>query len=221
MNPKICMMRNIRLKYYHDLAPLLLVVPATSRQHGSEWAHRRSAAPASPPALCLHSTVCNTHVNTLFTVYLLWGGLKILNVIFCKSTPHPQKASPSTCKHIIFQKYKQNCRPTYLYVFRWYFLSRIMWGALDRMALRRTFPALCSFSEGICRTQGHRLRWLHLVHLNLWLTRLRFYCKIGCDRIHHLIVNLVGQALSGVCWQEEVWEPLFIQDCGPIAIWLK
>lgn len=116
MNPTICMMRNIRLKYYHDLAPLLLVVPATSRQHGSEWAHRRSAAPASPPALCLHSTVCNTHVNTLFTVYLLWGGLKILNVIFCKSTPHPQKASPSTCKHTEIQTELQTHIPVCLQV---------------------------------------------------------------------------------------------------------
>lgn len=39
------------------------------------------------------------------------------------------------------------------YVLRWYFLSRIMCGALDRMALRRTFPALWSFSDGIYKTQ--------------------------------------------------------------------
>lgn len=49
---------------------------------------------------------------------------------------------------------------TYLYVLRWYFLSRIMCGALDRMALRRTFPALCSFSEGIYRThQNTKVVW--------------------------------------------------------------
>lgn len=51
----------------------------------------------------------------------------------------------------------------YLYVLRWYFLSRIMCVALDRMALRRTFPALCSFSEGICRT--HRSP----EHLSEWI----------------------------------------------------
>lgn len=50
---------------YHDLAPLLLVVPATSQQHGTVWAHRHSAAPASPPALCLHSIVCNTHCSNI------------------------------------------------------------------------------------------------------------------------------------------------------------
>lgn len=37
---------------------------------------------------------------------------------------------------------------TYLYVFRWYFLSLIMWGARERMAIRRIFPALRIFSEG-------------------------------------------------------------------------
>lgn len=37
-----------------------------------------------------------------------------------------------------------------LYVFRWYFLSRIMCGALERMALRRILPARRMFSEGTC-----------------------------------------------------------------------
>lgn len=37
---------------------------------------------------------------------------------------------------------------TYLYVFRWYFLSLIMWGARERMAIRKIFPALRIFSEG-------------------------------------------------------------------------
>lgn len=37
---------------------------------------------------------------------------------------------------------------TYLYVFRWYFLSLIMWGARERMAFRKIFPALRIFSEG-------------------------------------------------------------------------
>lgn len=37
-----------------------------------------------------------------------------------------------------------------LYVFRWYFLSLIMCGALERMALRRILPARRMFSEGTC-----------------------------------------------------------------------
>lgn len=37
-----------------------------------------------------------------------------------------------------------------LYVFRWYFLSRIMCGALETMALRRILPARRMFSEGTC-----------------------------------------------------------------------
>lgn len=40
--------------------------------------------------------------------------------------------------------------PANLYVFKWYFLSRIMWGALERMAFRRIFPAWRIFSEGTC-----------------------------------------------------------------------
>lgn len=44
-----------------------------------------------------------------------------------------------------------------LFVFRWYFLSLIMWGDAERMALRRTFPACKIFSECTC-TEEIKLR---------------------------------------------------------------
>lgn len=91
-----------------------------------------------PTQHCLQHTHTNTHVKQTFGIIyktapvffylkkLLFNGFTVLLI------------------HL-----KRTQLITYLYVLRWYFLSRIMCGALDRMALRSTFPALLSFSEGI------------------------------------------------------------------------
>lgn len=55
---------------------------------------------------------------------------------------------PTFIKHRLEGGQAREDEQTYLYVFRWYFLSLIMWGARERMAIRRIFPALRIFSEG-------------------------------------------------------------------------
>lgn len=58
-----------------------------------------------------------------------------------------------------------------LYVFKWYFLSLIMWGALARMALRRILPARRIFSEGTCAVKfGSDLRMLVFLPHNQVMT---------------------------------------------------
>lgn len=45
-------------RIYHGWAPSLPAGPATCPRRENGWEHTHSATPASPPALCLHSTVC-------------------------------------------------------------------------------------------------------------------------------------------------------------------
>lgn len=51
-------MNRLRFRFYHGWAPSLPAGPATCPRHENGWEHMHSAAPASPPALCLHNTVC-------------------------------------------------------------------------------------------------------------------------------------------------------------------
>lgn len=67
---------------YHGWAPLLLAAPATSQQHATVWVHRHSAAPTNPPALYLHSIVCNPHIQIKNTELFL----KLLHSYFCVNT---------------------------------------------------------------------------------------------------------------------------------------
>ena len=90
---------------------------------------------------CL-SNVCMLYVYCIFWLYLC----VCMTSFVCFLYARLKVAFGGNLSHIsIIIK-----RPTNLYVFRWYFLSRIMWGALERMTLRRIFPARRIFSDGTC-----------------------------------------------------------------------
>lgn len=50
-------------RVYRGSAPSLPAGPATCPRHENGWEHMHSVTPASPPALCLHNTVCKTRTR--------------------------------------------------------------------------------------------------------------------------------------------------------------